>query len=75
MFPYTFETVTAITLTVIGIILALYFIVLKRKGWLREDSHESFYLGMQKNLREAHHVDRFVGKATKRTQSLPSLWI
>ncbi len=43
MFPYTFEIVTAITLTVIGIILALYFIVLKRKGWLREDSQGSFY--------------------------------
>jgi hypothetical protein len=43
MFPYTFEVVTAITLAVIGIILALYFMVLKRRGWLREDSHESFY--------------------------------
>jgi len=43
MFPYTFETVTAITLIVIGIILALYFIVLKRKGWLTENSNESFY--------------------------------
>ena len=40
MFPYTFEVVTAITLTVIGIILALYFMVLKRKGWLKDDSHE-----------------------------------
>jgi hypothetical protein len=36
-----FEVVTAITLTVIGIILTLYFIVLKRKGWLREDSQQS----------------------------------
>lgn len=44
MFPYTFETVTAITLIVIGIILALYFTVLKRKGWLTENSNESFYL-------------------------------
>jgi len=43
MFPYTFETVTAITLTVIGIILTLYFIVLKRKGWLTENSDEPFY--------------------------------
>ncbi len=43
MFPYTFETVTTITLTVIGIILVLYFVVLKRKGWLRENSKESFY--------------------------------
>jgi len=43
MFPYTFEVVTAITLAVIGIILALYFIVLKRKGWLREDSQRSYY--------------------------------
>jgi len=43
MFPYTFETVTAITMTVIGLILILYFIVLKRKGWLTENSNESFY--------------------------------
>jgi len=43
MFPYTFETVTVITLVVIGIILTLYFIVLKRKGWLTENSNESFY--------------------------------
>jgi len=43
MFPYTFEVVTAITLTVIGIILVLYFVVLKRKGWLTEDSHGSSY--------------------------------
>jgi len=43
MFPYTFEVVTAITLTVIGIILVLYFIVLKRKGWLTENSRGSFY--------------------------------
>lgn len=46
MFPYTFETVTGITLTVIGIILTLYFLVLKRKGWLTEnsdESNESFY--------------------------------
>ena len=41
MFPYTFEVVTAITVTVMGIILTLYFIVLKRKGWLTENSHES----------------------------------
>jgi len=43
MFPYTFEIVTALTLTVIGIILVLYFIVLKKKGWLTENSNESFY--------------------------------
>ncbi len=46
MASYTFEVVTAITLTVIGIILALYFVVLKRKGWLTEnpnESNESFY--------------------------------
>lgn len=41
MSSYTFEVVTAITLTVIGIILALYFVVLKRKGWLTENSNES----------------------------------
>ena len=47
MFPYTFEIVTALTLTVIGVILVLYFLVLKRKGWLTEnsnESNESFYL-------------------------------
>ena len=43
MFPYTFETVTAITLAVIGIILVLYFVVLKRKGWLKDDSQGSYY--------------------------------
>ena len=47
MFQYTFEIVTALTLTVIGLILVLYFLVLKRKGWLTEnsnESNESFYL-------------------------------
>ena len=47
MFPYTFEIVTALTITVIGVILVLYFLVLKRKGWLKEgsnESNESFYL-------------------------------
>ena len=43
MFPYTFEIVTALTLTVIGIILVLYFMVLKRKGWLTENSRGSSY--------------------------------
>jgi len=43
MFPYAFEVVTAITLAVIGIILVLYFMVLKRKGWLTENSHGSYY--------------------------------
>ena len=43
MFPYTFEIVTALTLTVIGLILVLYFLVLKRKGWLTENSEESHY--------------------------------
>ena len=43
MFPYTFEVITAITLAVIGVILALYFMVLKRKGWLRDDSQGSYY--------------------------------
>lgn len=38
MWPNTFEIVTALTLTVIGIILLLYFIVLKRKGWLTDES-------------------------------------
>ena len=41
MFPYTFELVTALTITVIGVILVLYFIVLKRKGWLTENPNES----------------------------------
>lgn len=47
MFPYTFEIVTVLTMTVIGIILVLYFLVLKRKGWLTKnsnESNESFYL-------------------------------
>jgi len=44
MTPNTFEIVTALTVATIGAILLLYFIVLKRKGWLRENSHESFYL-------------------------------
>lgn len=39
-----FEIVTALTIAVIGVILALYFLVLKRKGWLTENSNESFYL-------------------------------
>jgi len=43
MFPYTFEVVTALTLTVIGIILVLYFMVLKKKGWLTENSRGTFY--------------------------------
>ena len=45
MWPNTFEIVTALTLTVIGAILLLYFIVLKRKGWLTDESStETFYL-------------------------------
>lgn len=45
MFPYTFEAVTAITITVLSIIITIYIIVLKRKGWLKEEtSPESFYL-------------------------------
>jgi hypothetical protein len=43
MLPYTFDIVTALTITVIGLILVLYFIVLKRKGWLREDWKETHY--------------------------------
>jgi DNA-directed RNA polymerase subunit RPC12/RpoP len=43
MFPYTFETVTGLTITVISLILVLYYIVLKRKGWLREDWKETHY--------------------------------
>ena len=41
MFPYTFEVVTAITLAVIGVILVLYYLVLKRAGWLTNGSSES----------------------------------
>jgi hypothetical protein len=45
MFPYTFEAVTAITITVLSIIIALYVVVLKRKGWLKEEtSPQSLYL-------------------------------
>ena len=45
MFPYTFEAVTAITITVISIILVIYIVVLKRKGWLKEETPpESFFL-------------------------------
>jgi hypothetical protein len=43
MFPYTFEIETALTIIVISVILVLYFIVLKRKGWLREDWKETHY--------------------------------
>jgi len=43
MFPYTFEIVTALTITVIGVILVLYFLVLKRKGWLENSNESSFY--------------------------------
>lgn len=45
MFPYTFEAVTAITITVLSIIITLYILVLKRKGWLKEEtSPESSFL-------------------------------
>jgi len=45
MFPYTFEAVTAITIIVLSVIIALYIVVLKRKGWLKEEtSPESFFL-------------------------------
>lgn len=41
----TFEIVTALTVITIGTIILLYFIVLKRKGWLTEESsHENSYL-------------------------------
>jgi hypothetical protein len=38
-----FDIVTALTITVISLILVLYYIVLKRKGWLREDWKETHY--------------------------------
>jgi hypothetical protein len=45
MFPYTFEAITAITITVLSIIITLYIVVLKRKGWLKEEtSPEPFFL-------------------------------
>ena len=45
MFPYTFEAVTALTITVLSIIITLYIIVLKRKGWLKEEtSPQSLFL-------------------------------
>ncbi len=45
MFPYTFEAVTAITITVLSIIITIYVVVLKKRGWLKEEtSPESFFL-------------------------------
>jgi hypothetical protein len=45
MFPYTFETVTAITITVLSVIIAIYIVVLKKRGWLKEETPpESFFL-------------------------------
>jgi hypothetical protein len=45
MFPYTFEAVTAITITVLSVIIAIYIVVLKKKGWLKEETPpESFFL-------------------------------
>jgi len=45
MFPYTFEAVTAITITVLSVIVTLYIVVLKRRGWLKEEtSPQSSYL-------------------------------
>jgi hypothetical protein len=43
MTPNTFEIATVLTVVSIGTILLLYFIVLKRKGWLTEDSNGSYY--------------------------------
>jgi DNA-directed RNA polymerase subunit RPC12/RpoP len=43
MMPNTFETATVLTVASVGTILLLYFIVLKRKGWLTEDSHGPYY--------------------------------
>jgi hypothetical protein len=45
MFPYMFEIVTAITITVISVIIAIYIVVLKKRGWLKEEPPpESFFL-------------------------------
>jgi len=45
MFPYTFEAVTAITITVLSVIIAIYIVVLKKRGWLKEEPPpESFFL-------------------------------
>jgi len=44
MFPYTFEAVTALTIVAISAILILYFIVLKRMGWLREEASPVAFL-------------------------------
>jgi len=43
MTPNTFEIVTVLTVVSIGAIVLLYFIVLKRKGWLTEDSQGPYY--------------------------------
>ena len=45
MFPYAFEAVTALTITILSIIITIYIVVLKRKGWLKEEtSPEPFFL-------------------------------
>jgi hypothetical protein len=45
MFPYTFEAVTAITITGISVIIAIYIVVLKKRGWLKEEPPpQSFFL-------------------------------
>jgi hypothetical protein len=43
MTPNTFEIVTVLTIASIGTIILLYFIVLKKKGWLSDDSNGSYY--------------------------------
>jgi hypothetical protein len=49
MFPYTFEAVTAITITVLSIIITLYVLVLKRKGWLKEETSPESPLYLRPN--------------------------
>jgi len=49
MFPYTFEAVTAITITVLSIIITLYILVLKRKGWLKEETSPESPLYLRPN--------------------------
>ncbi|UCE15843.1 MAG: hypothetical protein JSV12_08280 [Candidatus Bathyarchaeota archaeon] len=45
MFPYTFEAVTAITITALSVITAIYIVVLKKRGWLKKETPpESFFL-------------------------------
>jgi len=69
----TFEIITALTIASIGAIIFLYFIVLKRKGWLTEEARsETSYLCPNPQCRKVFQEPI---KLTDLSQSPPRVYL